>query len=77
MRWVVGNWEIYFILVVFGWVFYKYLMGNKQDDGDGGNRRVQPPRGSSGWPVIGETIEFIAAGYTSRPVTFMEKRKSM
>lgn len=35
------------------------------------------PRGTSGWPVIGETLEFIASGYSSRPVTFMEKRKSL
>lgn len=33
------------------------------------------PRGSSGWPFIGETLDFIASGYSSRPVTFMEKRK--
>ncbi|GMH06506.1 hypothetical protein Nepgr_008346 [Nepenthes gracilis] len=35
------------------------------------------PRGSLGWPFIGETLDFIAAAYTSRPVSFMEKRKSL
>ncbi|KAL1569508.1 cytochrome P450 [Salvia divinorum] len=35
------------------------------------------PRGSWGWPLIGETLEFIASGYTSTPVSFMEKRKSL
>lgn len=35
------------------------------------------PRGSWGWPLIGETLEFIASGYTSKPVSFMEKRKSL
>nr|QNS29937.1 cytochrome P450 [Nothapodytes nimmoniana] len=35
------------------------------------------PRGSSGWPFIGETLDFIASGYTSKPVNFMEKRKSL
>ncbi|RAL52542.1 hypothetical protein DM860_017236 [Cuscuta australis] len=35
------------------------------------------PRGSSGWPLIGETLEFIASGYSSRPVSFMDKRKSL
>ncbi|KAL6583444.1 Cytochrome P450 [Orobanche minor] len=35
------------------------------------------PKGSSGWPLIGETLEFIASGYTSNPVSFMEKRKSL
>ncbi|XP_048493762.1 3-epi-6-deoxocathasterone 23-monooxygenase CYP90C1 isoform X2 [Beta vulgaris subsp. vulgaris] len=35
------------------------------------------PKGSSGWPFIGETLEFIASSYTSKPVTFMHKRKAM
>ncbi|KAK6125714.1 hypothetical protein DH2020_040547 [Rehmannia glutinosa] len=30
-----------------------------------------------GWPLIGETLEFIASAYTSKPVTFMDKRKSL
>ncbi|KAK9164251.1 hypothetical protein Syun_005153 [Stephania yunnanensis] len=35
------------------------------------------PRGNQGWPFIGETLDFIACGYSSRPVSFMEKRKSL
>jgi 3-epi-6-deoxocathasterone 23-monooxygenase len=35
------------------------------------------PKGSFGWPLIGETLDFIAAGYTSQPVSFMEKRRSL
>ncbi|CAH9088695.1 unnamed protein product [Cuscuta epithymum] len=35
------------------------------------------PKGSSGWPFLGETLDFIASGYTSRPVSFMDKRKSL
>ncbi|KAG6397390.1 hypothetical protein SASPL_143557 [Salvia splendens] len=35
------------------------------------------PRGSCGWPFIGETLEFIASAYTSTPVSFMENRKSL
>ncbi|KAE8707111.1 3-epi-6-deoxocathasterone 23-monooxygenase [Hibiscus syriacus] len=33
------------------------------------------PKGNLGWPLIGETLDFIASGYTSRPVSFMDKRK--
>ncbi|XP_074295168.1 3-epi-6-deoxocathasterone 23-monooxygenase CYP90C1-like [Silene latifolia] len=35
------------------------------------------PKGSRGWPFIGETLEFIASSYTSKPVSFMHKRKSL
>nr|XP_019704704.1 3-epi-6-deoxocathasterone 23-monooxygenase CYP90C1 [Elaeis guineensis] len=35
------------------------------------------PKGSMGWPVIGETLEFIACGYASRPLSFMKKRRLM
>ncbi|KAK6125711.1 hypothetical protein DH2020_040544 [Rehmannia glutinosa] len=47
------------------------------------NRKVEKngdfvvPRGCGGWPLIGETLEFIASAYTSKPVTFMDKRKSL
>ncbi|KAK4781105.1 hypothetical protein SAY87_017211 [Trapa incisa] len=34
------------------------------------------PRGSAGWPFIGETLDFIACGYSSTPVSFMDKRKA-
>ncbi|KAK2408962.1 cytochrome P450 90A1 [Trifolium repens] len=35
------------------------------------------PKGNKGWPLLGETLDFIACGYTSNPVSFMEKRKSL
>ncbi|XP_051120642.1 3-epi-6-deoxocathasterone 23-monooxygenase CYP90C1 [Andrographis paniculata] len=35
------------------------------------------PGGSWGWPLIGETLDFIASGYSSKPVSFMDKRKSL
>jgi 3-epi-6-deoxocathasterone 23-monooxygenase len=38
---------------------------------------IQIPKGNSGWPLLGETLEFIASGYSSHPVTFFENRKSM
>ncbi|CAA7388060.1 unnamed protein product [Spirodela intermedia] len=43
----------------------------------GEEERRRIPRGSKGWPLIGETLEFIACGYSSRPVSFMEKRRDL
>ncbi|RYQ79974.1 hypothetical protein Ahy_Scaffold1g106692 isoform C [Arachis hypogaea] len=42
-------------------------------------RKGKVPEGRWGWPIIGETLDFIASGYTSQPqpLTFLEKRKSM
>ncbi|KAJ0683504.1 putative 3-epi-6-deoxocathasterone 23-monooxygenase [Helianthus annuus] len=80
MKWAfgVGNWELICTLVFLGFLFYKYFMvrryGLNNKPAESG---LQPPRGTAGWPLIGETIEFIASGYTSRPVSFMEKRKSL
>ncbi|XP_024975123.1 3-epi-6-deoxocathasterone 23-monooxygenase [Cynara cardunculus var. scolymus] len=70
------KWEFICILMLLGWFVYTRIRKTGKDDTDDG-RRLQPPRGNSGWPLIGETVEFIASGYTSRPVTFMEKRKSL
>ncbi|CAN0881606.1 3-epi-6-deoxocathasterone 23-monooxygenase CYP90D1 [Linum grandiflorum] len=35
------------------------------------------PLGNLGWPLIGETIEFITCAYSDRPETFMNKRRAM
>ncbi|KAJ4962707.1 hypothetical protein NE237_022646 [Protea cynaroides] len=65
--------------MIMGWLFWwKWKNKNnkemeKKDDGDGGTI----PKGSLGWPLIGETLDFITCGYSSRPVSFMEKRKSL
>lgn len=33
------------------------------------------PLGTLGWPVIGETIEFVSCAYSDRPESFMDKRR--
>ncbi|CAH2053786.1 unnamed protein product [Thlaspi arvense] len=35
------------------------------------------PQGSLGWPVLGETIEFISSAYSDHPESFMDKRRLM
>ncbi|KAG9443357.1 hypothetical protein H6P81_014697 [Aristolochia fimbriata] len=40
-------------------------------------RRDQIPKGSLGWPLIGETLHFIASTHSSNPVSFMQKRAAL
>ncbi|KAB1201939.1 3-epi-6-deoxocathasterone 23-monooxygenase [Morella rubra] len=68
MEWLIGFWVLIGILV--GWYYW-----SKEKNKIEKKRLV--PRGNLGWPFMGETLEFIASGYTSRPVSFMEKRKSL
>ncbi|KAL0543383.1 hypothetical protein IC582_018479 [Cucumis melo] len=64
-----GFW-VWFVCVILGWFLFKKkkkIIENK--DGI--------PKGNLGWPFFGETLQFISSGYSSRPVTFMDKRKSL
>ncbi|KAG4987967.1 hypothetical protein JHK85_030950 [Glycine max] len=51
------------------------LCGKNDDEKTVAKGKV--PKGNSGWPLLGETLDFIASGYTSTPVSFLEKRKSL
>lgn len=48
-----------------------------KEKNENSKRNMKVPKGNSGWPLLGETLDFIASGYTSRPLSFMENRKSM
>ncbi|XP_072998860.1 cytochrome P450 90D2-like isoform X1 [Typha latifolia] len=37
--------------------------------------RAQLPKGTLGWPLIGETLDFVSCAYSPRPESFMEKRR--
>ncbi|KAH9618103.1 hypothetical protein KSS87_010117 [Heliosperma pusillum] len=57
----------------------KYMKNHIKGDDEKIKRpcNCRVPRGNRGWPFIGETLEFIASSYTSKPVSFMHKRKSL
>uniref|UniRef100_A0A5B7AIL3 22alpha-hydroxysteroid 23-monooxygenase n=1 Tax=Davidia involucrata TaxID=16924 RepID=A0A5B7AIL3_DAVIN len=71
MTWVLGCLGLVAVLV--GWCLYNKMKINEEER----EKKTGIPRGTSGWPFIGETLDFIASAYTSRPVSFMEKRKSL
>jgi 3-epi-6-deoxocathasterone 23-monooxygenase len=68
IEWFIGVCVSIIVLIISFWWF---VMIKKEKNGN------KIPKGNSGWPLIGETLEFIASGYSSQPVIFMENRKSM
>lgn len=75
MEWAVAI--VALLMVIIFPLSLSVLMIKKKKKEDDGDRNYKLPKGSSGWPFIGETLDFIASGYSSKPVTFMDKRKSM
>ncbi|XP_047165573.1 3-epi-6-deoxocathasterone 23-monooxygenase CYP90C1-like [Vigna umbellata] len=71
MEWIIGVCVVMGMLLMSWWI----LLYGKNDEKTMGKGKV--PKGNSGWPLLGETLDFIASGYTSSPVTFLEKRKSL
>ncbi|KAL6963543.1 cytochrome P450 [Sarracenia purpurea var. burkii] len=81
MEWAPGCWILMGTILLWGWGwgwrFYYKVMEKEEKDKDRQETRSALPRGSSGWPFVGETLDFIASAYTTRPVSFMEKRKCL
>jgi len=77
MEWIIGLWTL---MGVFVCCWYWLLCVKKENSNrvkQKKKKKGKVPRGNKGWPLLGETLEFIACGYTSNPVSFMEKRKSL
>uniref|UniRef100_A0A7N0UF13 22alpha-hydroxysteroid 23-monooxygenase n=2 Tax=Kalanchoe fedtschenkoi TaxID=63787 RepID=A0A7N0UF13_KALFE len=86
MNWAAASlWAALPLLVGFFWyskisllqLLSKIVSSTAADGGTTSSRRGVVPKGNPSWPLIGETLDFIASGYSSRPVTFMLKRKAL
>ncbi|KAI5684142.1 hypothetical protein M9H77_05370 [Catharanthus roseus] len=62
-------------LIIFSVYFLFKLRRKNKEEKDRGNGIL--PKGSSGWPLIGETLDFISSGYSSKPVSFFQKRTAL
>ncbi|CAJ2646489.1 unnamed protein product [Trifolium pratense] len=67
--WVIGV-GIIVLLMSWWWIV-------KKESNIKVRKGIKIPKGNAGWPLVGETLEFIASGYSSHPVTFFENRKSI
>ncbi|CAH2076476.1 unnamed protein product [Thlaspi arvense] len=73
--WVAGFLFLTAGILLRPWLWFRQDQDQEEEEKEKKKRMI--PKGSLGWPVIGETLAFIACGYSSRPVTFMDKRKSL
>ncbi|RDX76507.1 3-epi-6-deoxocathasterone 23-monooxygenase, partial [Mucuna pruriens] len=70
MEWIIGVCVVMGVFSMTWWI----LCGKNYENTVA---KAKIPKGNSGWPLLGETLDYIASGYTSTPVTFLEKRKSL
>ncbi|KAG2595085.1 cytochrome P450 90D2-like isoform X2 [Panicum virgatum] len=49
--------------------------GRRRRASDDNGAAARLPPGSFGWPVVGETLDFVSCAYTSRPEAFVDKRR--
>ncbi|KAL9663577.1 hypothetical protein QQ045_018966 [Rhodiola kirilowii] len=85
MNWAAGYYNYFWVLLgcLIGLIWYKrinpirFLFKFTSRHDEGIIKRGIVPKGNSCWPLIGETLEFISSGYSSRPVTFMLQRKAL
>lgn len=71
MEWIFGLW------ILMGTFVLCWCVKKENSNRVKKKKKGKVPKGNKGWPLLGETLEFIACGYTSNPVSFMEKRKSL
>ncbi|KAK1314452.1 3-epi-6-deoxocathasterone 23-monooxygenase [Acorus calamus] len=72
MSWAwVGFWLL--VAIVGGWYWVWWEREKERE------RKRGVPDGSLGWPFIGETLDFISSGQSSKPVPmcFMDKKRSL
>ncbi|XP_058766858.1 3-epi-6-deoxocathasterone 23-monooxygenase CYP90C1-like [Vicia villosa] len=76
MGWIIGLCSFMSIFLVSWWILCMKKKENRVMM-ENNKKKGKVPKGNKGWPLLGETLDFIACGYTSNPLSFMEKRKSL
>jgi steroid 3-oxidase len=41
----------------------------------GASKEARLPPGTFGWPLVGETLDFVSCAYSSRPEAFVDKHR--
>lgn len=72
MGWDLGLWILMCVIIIVWGLKMRMKSKNYRKNG-----KLMIPKGSMGWPLLGETLDFISCGYSPRPVSFMDKRKRL
>jgi len=65
-------------VVVCLWVLLSRRLSGRERAAGGKEQQAAParlPPGSFGWPLVGETLDFVSCAYSSRPEAFVDKRR--
>ncbi|MED6140936.1 hypothetical protein PIB30_098422, partial [Stylosanthes scabra] len=69
-------WVVFVIILSLVIFFYKSRISNKLKSKHSDHQH-QLPLGTLGWPLIGETIQFVSSAYSDRPESFVDKRRRL
>lgn len=64
-------------IVAAGWWLWVWWRKNMVYSSSDSSRGAKIPNGSMGWPLIGESYEFIACGRASKPMSFMHRHRNL
>ncbi|KAL1293147.1 hypothetical protein HN51_053769 [Arachis hypogaea] len=70
-------WIVFAITPFLIFFFYKRRSNNKKVKSKERDDDEVPLLGSLGWPLIGETIQFVSSAYSHHPETFVDKRRHL
>ncbi|QHO33466.1 hypothetical protein HN51_027159 [Arachis hypogaea] len=70
-------WIVFVITPFFIFFLYKRRSNNKEVKSKERDDDEVPLLGSLGWPLIGETIQFLSSAYSHHPETFVDKRRHL
>ncbi|KAF8663255.1 hypothetical protein HU200_055865 [Digitaria exilis] len=63
------------LLVAAAFVLWTLLFRGRLRRGASKETTARLPPGSFGWPLVGETLDFVSCAYSSRPEAFVDKRR--
>ena len=75
-----GSWTMVataILFLSFLLVLFRFFGSSRRKCSEGRANETSLPLGAQGWPLVGETLEFISCAYTDQPETFMDKRRRM